>query len=199
MAKGDGCEDAAVAVRQGILLQIGPLEGWQAGPGKDQQLHHRDDGDDQLKGSGSFYAIDVEGGKDQISYNGNRNDRHGRDKQIQIRSDGKGNGRRRKDELNVLRHAADEAPVLTQRPHRIVKGSARFRDRTGQLGITKGKGQVHENDKTGSDCEAQGAALFQPQVPPKIHARNDVTYAQPPEHQGAESSLQLRLFVAHPS
>ena len=79
-----------------------------------------------------------------------------------------------------------------------------LRSSLGEFGVAKGKRNVQDNDQTRSQGKAQRAALLQPQVPAKVHARYHIADTKAPKHQRAKHAVQLffsrsRNFVGHGS
>src|SRR5690606_3793756 len=178
--KRDGGKYAEKAVGQGILLQVFPLYFRQADTGKEHQAHHGDQCNQQLKSGSYFKAGYIQAGEHKI---GGYGDQQGVDvgkKEVEISAYGRSDGRRGKDKLNILRHAGKKAQVLAQTPFRIGEGPTCPGNGAGHLRIAKGKGDIHDDDKEGSDGEAERTPFRQAEVPAKVVAGDHITYAQAP-------------------
>src|SRR5690554_5661508 len=159
--KGNGRKDAQIAVGQGILLEVFPFDLGQTDTGKEDQAHHRNDGDHQLKGRRHLESGDIQSRKDQIGGNGNHQRIDLGKKEVEIAPNGRGNRGRGKDKFNVLGHAGEKSQVFAQAPFGIGKGPAWPGDGAGHFRIAKGKGDVHDNDKKSGDGQAERAAFRQ--------------------------------------
>ena len=168
--EGDGGEDAGDAVGQRVDCEVGHLYMGHGQAGKQQQFEHRDHRDHQLKHRGHAHADDVDGGEDEVGDDGDGGDADIGKVGAQVSGDGKGDGWRGEDKLDVLGHAGQKPPVAAQAPVGVLKGAARLGDGAGHLGVAEGEGDIHGDDKQGGDCQPQSATLGQPQVPAEVHA-----------------------------
>src|SRR5690606_10891721 len=178
--KRNGGKYAEKAVGQGILLQVVPLYFRQADTGKEHQAHHRDQCNQQLKSGSHFKAGDIQAGEHKIGGYGDQQGVNVGEKEVEISTYGRSDGRRGKDKLNILRHAGKKAQMLAQTPFRIGKSPTCSGNCAGHLRIAKGKGDIHDNDKEGSDGEAKRTPFRQAEVPAKVVAGDHIAYAQAP-------------------
>ena len=187
----NGSKYAGPAMRQCIDPEVIHRYGGPGGEKEKDQTKNGQDGDKQFKGGGGLNAIDVQGSEYQVSTNGNGQNGYGGKKEVQVGPDGKGNGRWGKNKLDVLGHAGKESALFAQRLMGVIKRASRFGYGTGHFRVTKGKGQVHNDDKPGGDGQAQGSPLFQAEVPSEVHAGDDIADAKSPQHDGSQFAFEM--------
>src|SRR4051794_36870402 len=109
-----------------IVPQMPYLHMWQTHAGEKQQFAHCKNGNNQFKGGRSPNADNIQSSKNGIDKNGDGKYRELRKKDIEIRTNGKSDGRRCKNEFDVLRHAGEETKVYSECKFCIVKSTSSF-------------------------------------------------------------------------
>ncbi len=166
--------------RPAIEGEIAETEGRRDHAHEHQQLGNRQNAHHQFKGCGQFHANDIERHEYDIGPDGGVFGVKARVLNVEIGTNGHGDGRWREDEFDQRRHAGDQPAFFSEGAAAVGKRPARVRNGGGQFGKTEDEAGVHGRDHQGCYQKAQRTRHAPAVAPAEVFAGDHQPDRNPP-------------------